>query len=124
GCFFLSTLAYVVYRTKMFGRSALEFIAMAPLAIPALLMGMGIAWVWLSLPLPLYGTLAILVLAYIARFSPHGFRSMASSIQSVHRDLEDSAFLCGASRLRAAWQTTFRLIRPGVFSTALLLMLL
>ncbi len=124
GGLFLSVLAYVVFRTKLTGRRTLEFIAMSPLAIPALLMGMGIAWVWLSMPIPLYGTLAILVIAYVARFSPHGFRGMASSIQAVHRDLEDSAFVCGASRVRAAAQTTFRLIRPGVVSTALLLMLL
>ena len=73
---------------------------------------------------PIYGTLTILVLAYTARFMPQGFRSVSSTILQVHRDLEDSAIVAGASRTRAVMDILAPLIRPGIASAMLLLFLL
>jgi iron(III) transport system permease protein len=117
-------LSYLVHRTQLKGRRSLEYIAMLPSAVPGLVMGMGFLWAWLMLPLPIYGTLAILVFAYAARFMPQGFRGISSTILQVHRDLEDSAYIAGASRVRAAVRITVPLIRTGVISTMLLLFIL
>jgi iron(III) transport system permease protein len=118
-------LAYTVLRTRSPGRGLLEYLAMAPVGIPALVIGMGFLWGWTTLDLlPIYGTLVILALAYIARFMPQGFRGVASSITQVHPDLEDSAIVSGANRVRAVWRITLPLIRVGVVSTMLLLFIL
>lgn len=117
-------MSYTVYRTKTPGRQWIEYIAMLPLAAPALVLGIGFLWTWLLLPIPLYGTLGILVVAFAVRFMPQGFRSISSSILQVHRDLEESAFVSGASRTRTTLEITIPLIRSGVVSTMVLLLIL
>ena len=72
-----------INRTKQPLRSAIEYIAMMPVAIPGLIIGMGFLWAWIVLPLPIYGTLTILVLAYTARFMPQGYRAISASIAAV-----------------------------------------
>lgn len=118
------TMSYFVHRTSARGRSLIEYIAMIPLAVPSLVLGLGFLWTWFLLPVPLYGTLLILVLAYMVRFMPQGFRGVSSTIVQIHPDLEDSAYLSGASRARSVWDITFPLIRTGLVSTMLLLAIL
>ena len=94
-CFALS---YTRYRTNAWGRKWLEYIAMLPLAIPAIVLGLGLLWTWLTLPIPVYGTLVVLVIACIAVFIPQGYRGVSSSIVQLDKDLEDSAIMLGARR--------------------------
>lgn len=118
------TMAYTTIRTKLRGRMAIRFLAIIPIGVPALLMGMGFLWTWLYIPVPIYGTIAVLILAYIARFTPQGFLSASSVVGAVHNDLEDSAVASGASRPRAVSAITAPLMRGGIVSTMLLLFLL
>lgn len=124
GTAFHFVLSYYVNRTTQPWRGAIEYVAMMPAAIPGLIIGMGFLWAWIVLPLPIYGTLIILVLAYAARFMPQGYRAISSTILQVHRDLEDSAVVSGANRVRAAWDILTPLIRPGIASAMFLLFLL
>lgn len=124
GTVFHFVLSYYVNRTKLPWRGAIEYIAMLPVGIPSLIIGMGFLWAWIGLPIPIYGTLTIFVLAYTARFMPQGYRAISATITQVHKDLEDSAIVAGAGRVRAAWDILTPLIRPGVASAAFLLFLL
>ncbi|MFF5986240.1 ABC transporter permease [Prauserella flavalba] len=117
-------VGYTVYRTKAKARGALEGVSMVPLAIPAIVLGMGLLWTWLVMPVPLYGTLAVLMIAFIAVQMPQGLRGIASSIQSTERDLEDNAVLHGARRSRAVLSITVPLMRVGIASTFLMLLML
>jgi iron(III) transport system permease protein len=117
-------LAYVVYRTDLPARRWIEYLAMTPAAIPSLIIGLGFLWAWLILPLPVYGTLGILVLAYISRFAPQGFRAVSSSILQVGEELEEGARVSGAGRLRAASWVTIPLLRAGLASMMMLLLVL
>ena len=120
--FFL--LAYVVNRTDLRGRHLLEYLAMLPVALPSLVMGLGILWTWIALPLPVYGTLAIIVIAFLTRFLPQGYRAVASSIGQVHDDLEHAAMVAGAGRATAVRTITLPLIRSGVAASAFLMLVL
>lgn len=117
-------LAYTRYRTKAPGRKLLEYIAMLPLAVPAIVLGLGLLWTWLALPIPIYGTLAVLVIAFVAVFIPQGYRGVSASIVQLDKDLEDSAVMLGARRHRAITFVTAPLLRVGLSSTFLLLMML
>ncbi|WP_062207650.1 iron ABC transporter permease [Streptomyces sp. NBRC 109706] len=122
GLFYLM-LGYYVHRTKGIGRQTLTYIAMWPAAIPALIIGLGFLWGWSDFHF-IYGTLAILILAYVANLLPQGFQGMSSSLIQVHRDLEESAEVCGASRVRTVREILLPLIRTGVVSTMLLIFIL
>ncbi|WP_425842290.1 ABC transporter permease [Streptomyces fractus] len=115
---------YVVYRTKARGRSALETVSMVPLAIPAVVLGIGLLWTWLVMPVSVYGTLWVLIIGFIVVQMPQGFRGIAAAIQATDRDLEDSAVMLGARRHRAISFVTLPLLRVAVSSTFLLLLML
>lgn len=116
--------AYLVYRTRVAGRGAMESVSMVPLAIPHVVLGIGLLWTWLVMPLPVYGTLWVLVIGFVATQMPQGLRGIASSIQATDRDLEDAAVLLGARRWRAVLATTLPLMKVSVLSTFLLLLML
>lgn len=117
-------VGYLVYRTKSWGRGALESVSMVPLAIPHVVLGIGLLWTWLLMPFPVYGTLWILIIGFLAVQMPQGFRGIAASIRSTDRDLEDSAVMLGARRSRAVAVITVPLLRVAVLSTFLLLLML
>jgi iron(III) transport system permease protein len=117
-------VGYVVYRTKSWGRGALENVSMVPLAIPHVVLGIGLLWTWLVVPLPIYGTLWVLIIGFVAVQMPQGFRGIAASIRATDRDLEDSAVMLGAHRSRAIAVITVPLLRVAVLSTFLLLLML
>ena len=115
---------YIVYRTNARGRGLLEAVSMVPLAVPAIVLGMGLLWTWLMMPGNLYGTLWVFIFAFIAVQMPQGFRSVAASIQSTDRDLEDAAVLLGARRWRAILNVTAPLMRVALSSSFLILLML
>ena len=86
---------------------------MLPLAIPAIVLGLGLLWTWLTLPIPVYGTLAVLVIACIAVFIPQGYRGVSSSIVQLDKDLEDSAIMLGARRPRRSRSSPSRCCASG-----------
>jgi iron(III) transport system permease protein len=117
-------LAYVVNRTQLPGRRLLEYLVMMPLAIPALVMGLGILWTWVAAPVPVYGTMAILVIAFLTRFMPQGYRAVASSLVQIHDDLEHAALIAGASKGMAIRRIILPLARGGITSAAFLMVVL
>jgi len=117
-------LAYVVNRTRLPGRTALEYVAMLPVAIPALVLGIGILWTWVGAPVPVYGTLAILSIGYVSRFLPQGYRAISSSIAQIHDDLESAAQVAGARRPVVIRRITLPLVRGSVVSSVFILLVL
>ncbi|RZI55197.1 MAG: iron ABC transporter permease, partial [Rubrivivax sp.] len=116
--------AYIRYRSRSRLGQLLEQISMAPLAIPQVVLGMGILWAWLVLPFPVFGTLLLLVIATVAVNMPQGYRSVSSSMLQLDGDLENSAVMLGASRAKAVRTITAPLMRAGIVSTLLLLLML
>ncbi|ROR65758.1 ABC transporter permease [Agrococcus jenensis] len=117
-------VSYVVNRSKLPGREGLGYISMLPLAVPAIVLGLGLLWTWLILPVPIYGTLLVMMIAFVAAQMPQGYQGASSSILQIHHDLEDSAVMHGASRWRAVWRITMPLLRVPLTSTFLLLLML
>lgn len=117
-------VSYTVNRTTLPMRSGLSYISMLPLAVPAIVLGLGLLWTWLLLPIPIYGTLVVMIVAFTAAQMPQGFQGVSASILQIHQDLEDSAVMHGASRWRAIWRVTIPLLRVPLTSTFLLLLML
>ncbi|MFC5930477.1 iron ABC transporter permease [Cryobacterium melibiosiphilum] len=117
-------VAYVINRTRARGRALLEGISMVPLAVPHIVLGIGLLWTWLIMPIPLYGTIWVLVVAFLVVQMPQGLRSVSASIQATHRDLEDSAVMLGARRAKAIAFVTLPLMKVTLASSFLLLLML
>jgi len=72
----------------------------------------------------LYGTVFVLILAYLIHYLPAGLQAMESALQQVHPNLEEAARNLGAKGIRTFMQVTFPLVRKGFFAAWLLMFLL
>jgi iron(III) transport system permease protein len=124
GTSFFFVLAYCAGRTKARFRQPIEYLAMVPIAVPALVMSLGILWTWVAVPLPIYGTLTILVIAFVTRFMPPGYRAISTSLGQIHDDLEDAALVSGASMLASVRTITLPLVRGGIAGAVFVLFIL
>jgi len=115
------TIGYLAIRKIVWGHRYLAFLATAPVAIPGIVLAVGLFLAYTKPPLVLYGTLAIIFLAYLTKELPVGYQQVAASLKSVHPELEDASRIFGATRLRALWDITAPLIRNGVIATWVLI---
>jgi len=121
GVVIMGFLAWMIYRSRLPGVGAIEYVLMFPQAVPRLVFAFGMLWAWLIFPIPVYGTLWLLLIAYLTVFLPLGLRTISGVILQIDRSLEESAQMCGASwgyRLRTV---TMPLLRPGLIAAWLLL---
>ncbi len=124
GCVLYFAVAYTVHRTRLSGRRALDVISIMPVAIPGLIIGLGYLWSWITLPVGLYGTVWIIILAYVSQFSPQGVRVIAGSLVQIHPELEECSRLCGAGLLHTLTRIVIPLAWPGILAAMILLLVL
>ncbi|TME28766.1 MAG: iron ABC transporter permease [Chloroflexi bacterium] len=111
-----AVIAWITVRTRLPGRGLLDFLAFVPIAIPGIVMGVSLMWVYFTLPIPIYGTIWILLIAYVTRYLPYGIRSLTGGLTQIHRELEEASAAAGAR-----WWPTFRrvtvpLLRPTLLA--------
>ena len=110
----LTTLAsWILVRTKLRGRWLLDLLTTLPLLFPGIVMGLAIMRFYLLVPIPIYGTLWILLVAFVTRYIPYGIRYTHSGLLQLHRELEEAAYASGASWLNAMRRITMPLLTPS-----------
>ena len=117
GTLMVVVIGYLSIRKLVWGHRYLAFLATAPVAIPGIVLAVGLFLSYTQPPLVLYGTLWIIFLAYITKELPVGYQQVAASLKSVHPELEDASRIFGATRLRTLVDITAPLIRNGVIAT-------
>lgn len=99
--------AWLAVRRAPGGWAAVR-LATVPLVFPGLILGIAVMQLFLHLPIPLYGTLGILIWAFVINYLPYGMRYSAAGMLQIHRELEESAEMCGAS----PWMRLRRIVAP------------
>ncbi len=115
-----AVIGWIDVRTNIPGRRLLDYAALIPLGLPGIVVAVALIQFWLAMPVALYGTLAILLLAYTGRYLPLGVRAANTSLRQVDPSLEESAQILGASWITTMREITLPLIRPGLFAGWLL----
>jgi iron(III) transport system permease protein len=110
-------ISYVTTRKAIAGYRALGFLATAPVAIPGIVLGVALFLTYARPPFVLYGTLWILLIAFVTIALPAAYQQMQSAFRSVHTDLEDASRILGATRLRVLRDITAPLLRTSVIAT-------
>jgi iron(III) transport system permease protein len=111
-----SLIAWVAVRSKLRGRKLLDGLATVPVAFPGVMMGLALIWVYLTLPIPIYGTLWIIGIGYVASYLPYGVRAAHASLSQVSSQLEEASVVCGASWFRTFRRVTLPLITPSLIA--------
>jgi iron(III) transport system permease protein len=115
---FAVVLAYTVQRKEWTGRRVVDFLAIAPAAVPGIFFGIGYATTFNQ---PWLGWLdrgALITLSMIFWNIPVGYRAAMASLQQIDRSIDEAATSMGASSLQAFRQVLFPLL-GGAFSTGI-----
>ncbi len=121
GVAIMALLVWIIYRSNLRGRGAIEYLVMFPQAVPRLVFGLALLWAWLNIPVGLYGTLWLLALAYFTVMLPLGVRTLAGVVLQIDKSLEECARVCGASWGYQMRTVTLPLLKPGILAAWLLI---
>lgn len=115
-----TAVAYLDMRTNVRGRRLLDYLAILPLGLPGTVMAVAVLLAFISFPLPVYGTLWILLVAYVARFVPLAARSANATFRQIDPSLEEAGRISGGGWLHSVRRITLPLARPGLLVAFLL----
>lgn len=117
-------IAYVVNHKLILGWRFLEFLAMVPLVIPGIVIAIGIFSAYSRPPLVLYGTGAILIVAYTTRFLPIAFSNSHNIFKSINPELELAAHNLGSTQVATLGKITVSLVKRGLIGGSILVFIL
>lgn len=106
--------SYFTLRLRPTGYRGLDFIASLPFGVPGIVLGLGLLWAYAYLPIPLYGTLALMIMAFITRFLPYATETIGGQLVQIDKSLEEAAWVGGATRLGSVFRILLPLARPSV----------
>jgi iron(III) transport system permease protein len=109
-------IAYLDLRTQLRGRRLLDYLAILPLGLPGTVLAVALLQAFIRFPVPIYGTIWILLIAYVARSMPIAVRGANGALRQVDVSLEEAARVAGAS-----WLTTVRRILLPIARSNLML---
>jgi iron(III) transport system permease protein len=106
--------SYFTLRLRPTGYRGLDFVASLPFGVPGIVLGLGLLWAYAYLPIPLYGTLALIIMAFITRFLPYATETIGGQLVQIDKSLEEAAWVGGATRLGSVFKILLPLARPSV----------
>jgi iron(III) transport system permease protein len=110
-------VSYLTSRQAIAFHRALGFLATAPVAVPGIVLGVGLFLTYTRPPFVLYGTLWILLIAFVTIAMPAAYQQLQSAFRSVSPDLEEASRILGASRIKTLARVTAPLLRTSVIAT-------
>jgi iron(III) transport system permease protein len=109
-----SVLSWVIVKSRAKGRKLLDFLTFMPHAIPGIVTGVALMWVYIFLPLPIYGTIWILLIAYVTSRLAFGTRVMNAAMTQLHKELEEASYASGGSWFKTFRKITLPLLLPAL----------
>ncbi|WP_202912997.1 ABC transporter permease [Acuticoccus sediminis] len=113
-------VAYAATRRLLPFAGVLSALAVAPVAVPGIVLAICFYAAYAGPPLSLYGSGAIVVLAFVTRFLPIAYVSCASGVRSLNPELEEAVLIHGGSRLRALVQVVAPVLKKSLFGVWIL----
>ncbi len=109
-------ISWISTHTKWRGRGLLDLMAFLPITVPGLVIAVSLMWVYLTLKIGIYGTLWILLIAYVTRFMPYGVRTISATMVQINRELEEASQISGGSWWQTFRRVTLPLLKPGLLA--------
>ena len=111
-----TVISYLHVKARLKGSRALDFVATIPYAVPHTVIAIAMILAWARPPVSLYGTLWIILVAYLAVYLPFAVRTTNSTLQQVHDSLEEAARASGARLFPRLRDIILPLARPGMIA--------
>lgn len=117
-------VAYVSQRRLLPFAGVVQFVSLTPIAVPGIVLAIGIYGAYAGPPFYLYGTGYIIILAFVTRFLPIAAVSSTAAIRSLNPELEDAVRILGGSRLLAMRVVIAPLLKKTLIGTAILIFII
>jgi len=111
-----TVISYLHVKAKLRGSRVLDFLATIPYAVPHTVIAIAMILAWARPLVSLYGTLWIILVAYLAVYLPFAVRTTNSTLQQVHDSLEEAAKASGAKLFPRLRDIILPLTRPGMIA--------
>jgi iron(III) transport system permease protein len=108
-----SVISWITVKTRLPGRALLDNMTFIPIAMPGIVLGVSLIWVYLTLPIPIYGTIWVLLLAYLTKFMPYGIRAASASMIQINKELEEASLTAGGTWFQTFRKVVLPLLMPG-----------
>ena len=117
-----SVLAYILVRTRLPGRGALDLMIWSAGAIPGILAGLGLLWVFIGTPGLnfLFGTIWALIIVVLLQGKTTGVNIMKGVLVQVGADMEEAARVAGAGWIRTYVRIWLPLLMPTLILLAVM----
>lgn len=106
--------AYLIVRSRIRVRHLLDGVLSLPIVIPGTVLGLAFLITYLRVPLAIYGTLWIIILAFIAHYAPYAMRYLQPSLVQISRDIDDASRAAGASEMTVFRRILMPLVVPAI----------
>jgi iron(III) transport system permease protein len=113
-------IAYLDLRTRLRGRRLLDYLAILPLGLPGTVLAVALLLAFIRFPVAIYGTIWILLIAYVVRSMPIAVRGANGALRQVDASLEEAARVAGASWLTTLRRILLPIMRPNLMLAWLL----
>ncbi len=107
-------IGWIVVRSKSRASRLLDMTSFAPIAIPGLVLAIALIWLYTAYPssVPIYGTMIMLIIAYVTLFIPFGVRITFAGFTQLHTDLEEAGAMSGSTWWQTMRQITLPILLP------------
>jgi iron(III) transport system permease protein len=107
--------AWIVLRSKLRLGWTLDVLAMIPLGLPPLMIGVALVFLAFTLRfVPLYGTIWLIAIGHLIVFLPVATRMMQTGLLQIGSELEEAAATAGASTLQTLRGIVLPLLAPTI----------
>ena len=109
--------AFIIVRSKVKGRQSLDHILSVPIVIPGTVLGLAFLIFYLRVPLPIYGSLWLIMLAFIAHYAPYAMRYVQPALVQISPDIDDASRVAGAGEVTVFRKILLPLVMPAVIGS-------
>ncbi|HEY7548082.1 MAG TPA: iron ABC transporter permease [Hyphomicrobiaceae bacterium] len=113
-------VGWTLLRLRFPGRTLLDFFSFMSIGIPSVIAGLAVMLLYLTVPIGIYGTVAILIVAYSYRLAV-STRLAKAGLMQLHRELEEASVASGARWMSTQGRIVLPLLRAPLFSSFVLL---
>jgi iron(III) transport system permease protein len=124
GMLIATMVSWIVVRMRAKVGRVLDGLIFVNYAVPGIATGFAFMIFFLTFPNPIYGTIWILVLAYLVNFLPIGTRFTHAGLAQIKAELEEAAASSGAGIFTIMRRVVIPLILPSMIAGGLYIFLL
>ena len=123
GTLLYALISYLIVRTRLPGRGAIDILSWLPWALPGVLISLALLWAVLGsgeYVKLIYGTVSVLVLSIIIKEMPLGTQIVKAGVLQISNELEEASSTAGATWLAGFRRILLPLLKPTMLAVGII----